>query len=165
MRNIFRKKLKESVQYGEKGGTQLSRTVRAKDGSLELEIRDEKYRLRAVPRHHVLHGPLAPLKRYVKTMIVEHMMKCLPHILPDAQLAEPVREFARVCDLVIEAEDELEMKRQLKQGRDAMCMFLQEDDAWRFRWQYAMEKFDMKKVRLNKADKYFMRAKSFKVDK
>ena len=164
MRNPFRKKFKESVQYGEKGGQQLARPVRVKDGSLELEIKDEKYRLRGVPRAHILHGPLAPLKRYMKVFIVETIMKCMPHMLPDDQLCEPVREFARVCDLVIEAEDEFEMKRQLKQGRDAMCMFLQEDDAWRFRWQWAMEKFDMKKVKLNKADKYYFRAKSFKCD-
>lgn len=164
MKNPFRKKLKESVKYGEEGGQQLARTVIAKDGSSELEIKGEKYRLRGVPRAHVLHGPMQPLKRYIKTFIVESLMKVLPHKIPDEQLCEPVREIARVFDLVIEAEDEFEMKRQIGQMKDAVCMLMQEDDAWRFRVQWAVERLNIKKVKLNDSDKYFFRAKSFKVD-
>ena len=164
MINPFRKKLKESAQYGEKGGQQLARHVRAKDGSLEVEIKDEKYRLRGVPRGHVLHGPMRPLKRYIKVFITESLIKCLPHLLPDDQLCEPVREIARVFDLVIEAEDEFEMKRQIGQMKKGVCGLMQEDDAWRFRVQWALEKLNIKKVKLNKADKYYFRAKSFKVD-
>jgi len=164
MRNLFRKKQKESVQYGEQGGQQLARQVRAKDGSLELDIKGEKYRLRGVPRSHVLHGPMGPLKKYIKVFITESLIKCLPHLLPDDQLCEPVREFARVFDLVIEAEDELEMKRQIGQMKKGVCGLMQEDDAWRMRVQWAVEKLNIKKIKLNEADKYFFRGKSFKVD-
>lgn len=158
-------KTKETVMYGEKKGKEFARKViNEKSGAEELQIRGEKYALRASPRHHFLHGPLAPLKRYMKNFVVEAIVKCLPYKIPDERLAEPVRELARVFDLVIEAEDEPEQKKLIEQFKDAICMTMQEDDAWRFRWQWAMEKLDMKKIKLNKSDRYFFRGKSFKVD-
>ena len=163
MWNIFNRR-KESVQYGEKKGKELARTVIAKDGSRELQIRGEKYNLRSSPRHHVLHGPLGPLKRYMKNFIIEALVKCLPFKIPDNRLSEPIRELARVFDLVIEAEDEPSQKKLIGQIKDSVCMVLQEDDAWRFRVQWAIEKMNIRKIKLNKSDKYYFRGKSFKVD-
>jgi len=164
MFNIFKRK-PNAVQYGSKTGKQLAQPVfNEKTKSMELRIKGERYALRAFPRHHVLHGPLAPLKRYVKNLIIEQLVKCLPYKIPDENLVEPVREIARVFDLLIKAEDEPEMKRLMEQFKDPITMVLQEDDAWRFRFQWAMEKINMKKIKLNKSDKYYMRGKSFKVD-
>ena len=156
-----RKKYK-SVQYGDRDGVQLSQPVFNVDtNSMELHIKGEKYPMRAFPRNHLLHGPMAPLKRYVKNFIIEQVVKCLPYKIPDEQLAEPVREIARVFDLVIQAEDEPEMKRLMGQFKDAITMVLQEDDAWRYRMQWAAEQLDIKKFKLSEADKYFFRGKSF----
>lgn len=164
MFDLFKRK-KEHVMYGELGGKQLARPVfNEKTRSMELQIKDEKYALRGFPRHAFLHGPLGALKRYVKNLIIEEMVKCLPFKIPDENLVEPVRELARVFDLIIEAEDEPEQKKLMGQFKDAICMMLQEDDAWRFRFQWFAEHLDMKKIKLNKADKYFFRGKSFKVD-
>jgi len=163
MWNPFSKQ-KEHVQYGEKKGREYARSFIAKDGSKELEIKGEKYRLRSHPRHHVLHGPLGPLKRYMKNFIIEALVKCLPYKIPDNKLSEPVREIARVFDLVMEAEDEPEMKKLMGQLKNSICMVLQEDDAWRFRFQWAVGKINIKKVKLNRSDKYYFRGKSFKVD-
>ena len=164
MFNPFKRK-PNSVQYGEKKGKELAQPVfNEKTQSMELHIKGEEYALRGMPRHHFLHGPLAPLKGYMKNFVITAMVKCLPYKIPDDKLVEPVREFARVFDLLIEAEDEPEMKKLMGQFKDAMTMMLQEDDAWRFRFQWAMEKLDMKKIKLNKSDKYYFRGKSFKVD-
>jgi len=100
----------------------------------------------------------------MKNFVIEALVKCLPYKIPDERLSEPVRELARVFDLVIEAEDEPEQKKLIGQLKDAICMTLQEDDAWRFRVQWAVEKLNVKKFRLNKSDKYYFRGKSFKVD-
>jgi len=136
----------------------------AETQSTELHIRDERYPMRAFPRHHLLHGPLSPLKGYIKNFIIEQLVKCLPYKIPDENLAPPVREIARVFDLVMQAEDEPEMKRLMGQFKDAICMILQEDDAWRYRIQAAAEKLDVKKFKLNESDKYYFRGKSFRVD-
>lgn len=153
------------VQYGERKGKELAQPVwNAEKKTTELHIRDERYPMRAFPRNHVLHGPLGPLKRYIKNLIIEQLVKCLPYKIPDENLAEPVRELARVFDLMAQAEDEPEMKRLVGQFKDAICMILQEDDAWRYRLQWAAEQLNMKKFKLNEADKYYMRGKSFNSD-
>ena len=163
MFNLF--KNKDSVQYGEKKGKEVAQPVfNEKSNSMELHIKGEKHALRGMPRHHFLHGPLAPLKGYMKNFVVTALVKCLPFKIPDDQLVEPVRELARVFNLLIEAEDELEMKKLMEQFKDAICTAAQEDDAWRFRLQIALQKLDMKKIRLNESDKYYFRGKSFKVD-
>ena len=150
------------VQYGDRQGKELSQPVfNQETQSMEMHIRDEKYPMRGFPRHHVLHGPLAPLKRYIKNLVIEQLAKCLPFKIPDENLVEPVRELARVFDLLSEAEDEPEMKRLVLQFKDAITMTLNEDDAWRYRWQWAMEQLDMNKVKLTEADKYYFRGKSF----
>ena len=100
----------------------------------------------------------------MKNFVIEALVKCLPHKVPDERLSEPVREIARVFDLWIKAEDEPEMKKLVGQIKDAICMVLQEDDAWRFRVQAVASKLNIKKIRLNKSDKYYFRGKSFKVD-
>lgn len=161
--NIFKKK-PNSVQYGEKQGQQIARPFIQKDGSTEMDIKGERYPLRAFPRHHLLHGPMSPLKRYMKNFVIEQLVKCLPYKIPDENLAEPVRELARVFDLCIEAEDEPAQKHLMTQFKDAICMIAQEDDAWRYRLQAFLQKLNMKKVRLNESDKYYFRGKSWKVD-
>lgn len=164
MFNIFKKK-KEAVKYGEEGGKQLAKPVFNKEtNSMELQIKDEKYPLRGFPRHHLLHGPLAPLKRYMKNFVIEALVKCIPFKRPDDTLVEPVRELARVFDLMIAAEDEPEQKDLVNKMKDAVCMILEEDDAWRMRMQIFLEKLNMKKMRLTESDKYYFRGKSFRVD-
>ena len=160
----FKRKLK-SVQYGERKGKELAMPkFNEKTQSMELHIKGERYPLRGYPRHHILHGPLAPLKGYMKNFIVTALVKCIPHKIPDENLVEPVRELARVFDLVIKAEDEPEMKKLIGQFKDAICSILQEDDAWRFRLQAALSKLNMKKIKLNESDKYYFRGKSWKLD-
>jgi len=154
-----------SVQYGDRQGKEISQPVwNEEEQTTELHIRNERYPMRAFPRHHVLHGPLAPLKRYIKNLIIEQLVQCLPYKIPDENMAIPVREVARVFDLLSVAEDEPEMKRLVLQFKDAICMVLQEDDAWRYRFQWFLGQLDMKKVLLNESDKYYMRGKSFRTD-
>ncbi len=153
------------VQYGERNGKELSQPVfNSETQSMEMHIRDEKYPMRAFPRHHFLNGPLAPLKRYIKNLVIEQLVKCLPYKIPDENLAEPVRELARVFDLMVKLEDEPEMKRLMGQFKDAITMILQEDDAWRYRIQFAAEQLDMKKFKLSEADKYYFKGKSVNKD-
>ena len=166
MFNIFNKP-KERVVYGDKKGAEKARgRINPKTGEVELEIWGEKYPLRCFPRAHVLHGPImTKLKQGVKNLVIENLVNMLlPYKLPEGQWASSVKEIARVFDLMIEAEDEPSMKHLMRQFRDAAVMILQEDDAWRFRAQIFLQKLNMNKIKLDKSDKYYFRAKSFKVD-
>lgn len=155
------------VEYGDKKGKELARMgINQKTGESELVIKGEKYPLRCSPRSHVLHGSvMTRLKRGMKNLIIENLVNMLqPYKLPQEQWAEPIKELARVFDLMIEAEDEPSQKHLIKQFRDAMIMILQEDDAWRFRAQAFLQKLNMNRIKLNESDLYYFRAKSFKCD-
>ena len=170
--NMFKfiKKLfdrRKVVEYGDKFGKQFAQPgVNEKTGEIETRIKGEKYPLRAFPRHHVLHGSLmVRLKRGLKNLVIENLVNMLqPYKLPEEQWAEPIKELARVFDLMIEAEDEPSMKHLMKQFRDAGIIIGQEDDAWRMRVQIFLQKLNMKRIKLSESDKYYFRAKSFKVD-
>ena len=160
---------RKQVEYGDKfGKTEALPVINEKSGEAELHLRGEKYPLRGVPRHHFLHGPLVEFKRKMKNIVIETMTSQIEKMsefkTPEEQWCPFVKELARVADLFIEAEDEPEMKRLAKQFRDPICMFLQEDDAWRFRIQWAIGKLNIKLCKLSKSDLYYFRAKSFKVD-
>jgi len=172
MVNLINKILRrppDRVQYGDKKGREKAYPfVDEKTGEMKLRIKGEKEDLRCFPRHHVLHGPMVELKRRMKNLIIEslaeHIERTVKYKRSESQWAIPIKELARVFDLWIEAEDEPSMRQLVKQLRDPICMLLQEDDAWRFRLQWFLQHLDMKKVRLDKSDKYYFRAKSFKVD-
>ena len=122
---LFHKKHKKMVQYPTKTKPVIAKPVRQADGSIELEIAGEDYNFRGLPRNHILHGPMAPLKRWIKNMIIEELISNLPELLPNDQLSEPIGELARCFDLLIEAEEVEEMKRRWKLFKHAICMFLE----------------------------------------
>lgn len=162
----------ESVSYWKKQDTQLAKVIRGEDGSLQMKIKDEKYAFPGFPRGHVLTGPLAGLKKKVKDLVFNQVFAELEtmtegmkaEMLPPDKMAPAVRELHRVFELVENAEVTGDMKARIRLIRRVLTFFLQEDDAYRFRFQWLMEHIDMKKVRLSKADKYFFRGKYFKVD-
>lgn len=163
----------ESVQYWKHpGGAARARLTHGKDGALQMEIEGEKYPMAGFPRGHVLTGPLASLKHKVKNMVFNQVFEELSKMesehsadmLPAEQLAPAVRELYRVLDLMEHAEIVPDMKGRIRLIKKVLTFFLQEDDAYRFRFQWAMERLDMKKIKLSKADKYYFRGKYFKVD-
>ena len=125
-----------------------------------MDIRGEKYPLAGFPRGHILLGPVASLKHHIKNRlfngtwqllqegcahedIIGHIKKeVLPKILeetaryktdmlPPKRLCPAVRELHRAMTEVA-GEDS-----NLKLLRDCAVFLLQEDDAYRFRFQWA----------------------------
>jgi len=81
IRRLF-KKDPEMVLYGEKGGKQLARPrINEKTGEIETEIKGEKYALRAHPRHSVMHGPMAEMKRWMKNLVIEQMTQHIDKVI------------------------------------------------------------------------------------
>ena len=117
-------------------------------------------------------GPLAKLKSKIKNRMlnevfqeIEEMTKDMEaSMLPPDKMAPSVREIDRVLRLLEDAEVVEDMKARIRLVRKVVTFFLQEDDAYRFRMQWAFERLDPKKMKLSKADKYYFRGKYFKVD-
>ena len=164
----YRLKPPPSVGYWKRSTSERARVVKGKDGSIQMEIVGEKEALPGFPRGHVLSGPLAKVKHKIKNAVFNEvfaeMDKYGHDVIPPEKMAPAVRELWRVLEDLEHAEVVPDMKGRIKLIRRVICFFLQEDDAYRFRWQWAMERMNMKKVKLSKADKYYFRGKYFKVD-
>lgn len=160
------------VGYWTKTDAARARMGTAPDGSIQMEIQGEKYPYPGFPRGHVLIGPLAKLKNKVKNAVFNQAFAEIQKMsdeheadmLPPEKMAPSVRELHRVLVELENAEVVDDMKGRIRLVRKVLTFFLQEDDAYRFRFQWAMEKLDMKKIKLTKADKYYFRGKHFKVD-
>ncbi len=162
----------EAVSYWKRNDVARARLTTAPEGHFQMEVEGEKYPMAGFPRGHVLTGPLADLKHKVKNMVFnqvfEEMEKMANELkmdmMPAERMVPAVKELWRVFDLVENAEVTDDMKRRINLIKRVICFFFQEDDAYRFRFQWMMERFDIKKMKLSKADKYYFRGKYFKVD-
>lgn len=162
----------ESVHYYKTAEFARARLMNAEDGSLQMEIKGEKYPFAGFPRGHVLTGPLAKLKKTIKDTVfnqvfaqIEEMMKEMsPDILPDERCAPAIREMARMFDELMEMEVVEDMKGRIRLIKKVIIFFLQEDDAYRFRAQHFLSNIDQKKVALSKGDLYYSRGKYWKPD-
>lgn len=168
----YKVKPPESVQYGKKAEWAKARLTNAKDGSLQMEIKGEKYPFAGFPRAHVLTGPLAALKHKVKNMVfnqvfeeIDRMAKDMnSEMLPPEKMCPAIRELNRVLQELEDAEVVEDMKARIRLIKKVFTFFLQEDDAYRYRFQWVIERLDKSKVKLSKSDKYYFRGKYFKVD-
>lgn len=240
---------KEMVSYWKTKDSVMAKVTLAKEGHNVMWMEGEKYPFPGFPRGVLLYGGLSKLKHNVKNLVfndiwamlenrrgitscVKHLKEvALPQIfeilesqkydmVPPHKMVPVVKEIWRALTIV---EEKMGSER-IKKCKEVLTFVLQEDDAYRFRFQWAMkfmrykffrrnyvklfdfalsmlehgemvgdmkerqrlfrrgmmtllkdphikECFDMfmkevdwKKLRLTKADKYFFRAKYFKVD-
>ena len=151
----------EMVQYWKTGDMARAKLVTLEDGAYAMVIEGEKYPLYGFPRGPVLFGALARLKHLGKNLIFNQAWKlleegksneevmsylknvALPFIFkeieknkydmfPPEKLCPAIKELWRALS-VIENRIDNEGFRTLKQG---LTFFLQEDDAYRFRFQW-----------------------------
>ena len=162
----------ESVKYYKTQNMARARLMNAPDGSFQMEIKGEKYSFAGFPRGHILTGPLAKLKSKIKDAVfnqifgeIEKMYEEMKHApIPVEKCCPAVREMDRVFEKLTHMEVSDDMKGRINLIRKVLIFFLQEDDAYRMRAQYFLENIDKSKIKLTKADKYFARAKYWKVD-
>jgi len=72
-----------------------------------------------------------------------------------------VAEVYRWFNDTLIARDEPGMKEKWIKMRDVICVFLQHDDAYRFRLQDALPELNLEECKLIEADRYFFRAKAY----
>lgn len=124
-----------------------------KDNETETVIIGEKYPLRGHSRGSVLHGKLGIIKDIMKEGL-KVLAEAEKDMIPNEELKLPVRALAEVCDMLAEAEGNPNMGRKWIWVKKALCHFMEEDDAYCFRYQLFMELMfaRMKQIKLSKAD-------------
>lgn len=190
----YRLKPPPMVNYWLRKEAALAKITFGPDGTRQMYIEGEDQPHQGFPRSHVLFSSIGRLKHVYKTKFFNPVAERLrtrtrpsldevKTMLEPAQkdfqaaaanttvdqtathrMAPAVRELWRAFEELENAEVVEDMKLRVRMFKEVLCFFLQEDDAYRYRWQWLMERLDMKKVRLSKEDKYFFRGKYFKVD-
>jgi hypothetical protein len=105
--------------------------------------------------------------RHVKSILNGVILSC--HFIiskfevKECWLSESVKEIYRVMSIAIEREHQGEtggMADKMKMIRDLVCMFLELDNAYRFRMQDILPEIDMNKIRMNENDICFANART-----
>lgn len=73
----------------------------------------------------------------------------------ERQWCRVVREIRRCFNILIEHEQAPKMKKKWADIRDMISMFMEYDDAYRYRVQHAFSQMDMEKIKLTDGDKYW----------
>jgi len=154
----------EQVRYYKLKSKERAKLIHNEEGALEMKIDGEKYNFPGFPRGHVLMGSLASLKKTMKEVVFNELAKIIPDTIPVEQMCPFVKEVYRVMTMMEQAEVTPDMKSEIRNAKKIVCFFLQEDDAYRFRAQWALGNLNVNKCKLSKADKYYFRAKWFKCD-
>ena len=152
----------EMVQYWKTGDLARAKLVVLTDDSYAMLIEGEKYPLYGFPRGPILFGILANLKHLGKNLIFnqawkfleegktnEEVMnyirnvaiptlsmeieKCKYDMFPPEKLCPAIRELWRAFDIL---EKEVLDQKQFRIIKKGITFFLQEDDAYRFRFQW-----------------------------
>ena len=167
-KRFYKIKPPETVQYYKTRKYAKARVTKTKEGALQMELEDEKYPFPGMPRAHILMNSLEQMKESFKEKIFhaifEQVAKVYPDMMPENNLCSFVKELWRIMTLMEEMETTIDMRLRIKNMKKAICFFLQEDDSYRFRLQWAIENINVKKCKLSKADKYYARAKFWKAD-
>lgn len=152
------------VSYWKHGEAQKARIFTADDGSTKMDIYGEKYPFPGYPRGHLLFGSLSPLKHWVKNKIfndawyaleraelpqdviktmkaswtsdiVPLIEKARIDMVPHEKLCAPVRELDRALRV-------LEVKYDVRHFREYITFLMNEDDAYRMRFQLMISYFN-----------------------
>ncbi len=165
---FYKVKPPEIVKYYKTKVMARARVVKVKDGGLQMEVEGEKYPLPGVPRGHIIFGSLEKLKETMKERIFHTIFEEVEKIYADMPPVENfcpfLQDLWRVATMLEDAEIHEDMKLRIRNMKKAFIFFMQEDDSYRFRVQWVLERLNLKKCRLSKADKYYFRAKYFKCD-
>ncbi len=159
---FFRKKQRERLEHPELEGV-IGAFSKTKEGGQLMHVVGEKYPIRGNPQFLALKA-LEPLKAILDKLISSRLVNIIPFNVSNEKMSEPVREIARVFDLLIEAEKLEGNKRRWTNWKKVICVFLEHDIRYRYVFQWMAERLNQVKIKLTDGDKYFFRVKNFWVD-
>ena len=132
-----------------------ARIVRPEAGGIELHIKGFDKPFPGWPDDDVIRA-LDEYKRSVKEvlkLIHPHVAKYLLHPL---DMCQQVREVYCSFNKLIDAETGEGMKEFWTQVRDIVCVILEYDTSYRWRFSWLLENVDIEKLKLNENDRYWL---------
>lgn len=146
----------EMVKYW-KTGESVQAKVTELDGVTVMYMDGEKYPFPGFPRGHLLYGKLSKLKHEIKNQIFNDSWKLLEGGMSEEEVVRRM-PWGNICTLfedyrydTIPEEKMVPSVRELHRAwgkvapdsklRDIVCFILQEDDAYRFRFQWIVSYF------------------------
>lgn len=156
----------EMVQWWKNTDAVRAKATFKDDGSYEMYMGTEKYPFAGFPRGHLLFGSLSPLKHEIKNQvfndswaklekgedivadfkgpifdnILELGEKAKYDMFPVEKQVPAVREIHRAWTEVSKGHSQ---ETKLNKFRDIVCFILNEDDGYRFRFQWLVQWFPM----------------------
>ena len=125
-----------------------------KDGGILAHLPGYDYPMKGAPQHKTV-ARVGAIKRII-LLLLNRGHKYLRKKRTDPHLYCPsVKELYRVCNILIDRERDIPMKERWMKGRDFLCEILQNDLAYRYRWQDIMALLDMAKIMLDEGDEYY----------
>ena len=159
------------IQYWKYQEKQEAKVTRNKDGALIMKITGEKEDFPGFPRGYLLFGKLSKLKHEIKNQIFNYAWQELEENIPEKEIIREIKTgaFKRIFQLAEETKyDQVPPERMYKpvkeiyrawtkaaksenslKLRDILTFVLQEDDSYRFRFQWIITYFN--------PDKWWMR--------
>lgn len=149
------------VSYWKTKAAAAAKIMEAPEGHMVMAIEGEKELFPGFPRGHSLFGKLSKLKHEIKNQVfneswamledgksesevIAHVKRKVTRELADFMLLNrldvvPVRQLVPAVKEVYRVLTKLEAKEpKLKLFKEMICFVLQEDDAYRFRFQWLM---------------------------
>ena len=152
----------EMVQYWKTKNSIQAKVTKNKEGALIMYLEGEKYPFPGFPRGYLLYGKLSKLKHEIKNQIFNDSWAKLEKGMPEEDVAKeiksvlsnifilaeetkydmvpvermvlPVRELYRAWTKIATSQDSLKV-------RDIVTFIFQEDDSYRFRFQWMVPYF------------------------
>lgn len=148
-------------KYWKTKESQEAKVTRNKDGALIMKIMGEDEDFPGFPRGHLLFGKLSKLKHEIKNQIFNEAWRKLDEGIPEQDIIQEIRTetFDRIFALAEETKyDQVPPERMFepvreiyrawtvvapgersKKVRDILTFILQEDDSYRFRFQWMVK--------------------------
>jgi hypothetical protein len=148
------------VRYWKTKEMVSARVRTQKDGTQVMDLEGEDYPIMGYPRHHMLFGPLSKLKHEIKNQVFNETWELgtpetIAHVkqkvtgaldqyleavrydmVPPERMNKPSRELWRAFTVLEKDEP------RLKWIKEAICLIIQEDDAYRLRIQWLITIFN-----------------------
>ncbi len=130
-----------------------------KDGGILTYVHGHDYPFRGLLDKDIVNA-IGVSKRMIPVTI-DWMWKSMEkHMKPVDKYCEAVREIHRVFTIMIDEEGS-GLEKMFGQIRDVICLYLEYDDAYRFRFQAAFSQLDPTKLKLTEEDMYWALPKPF----
>lgn len=162
----YSKKQPEMVKYWKTGDAVEAKVMRMLEGHYVMYMKGEDYLFPSYPRGTLLFGPLSPLKHVIKNRLFNTTWKHLEEGVSQEDIQKDVRAgFDEVFALAEKGKFDMvpyeamnpnikELWRamtvvekktnsyRVKKLKEILCFILQEDDAYRFRFQWMVKFFN-----------------------